>query len=87
MLLSFYFDLIPIALACYVLIKISMLPCKSPIILLSALLAIVFIICQSAWIFSYIQGFELVVSSLDLLWTVFNGLVMILILLIIKEKS
>lgn len=84
---SFYLDLIPVFLAVFVLLRIQILSVKDTVVKLARLSAALLIICQTTWIQSYLRGFDLVASAMDSLWTVFNTVVMILILFVIRQKE
>lgn len=84
---SFYIDIIPVILAVIVLIRIQTLSVKDTVIKLARLSAVLLIICQTTWIQSYLKGFDLVASAMDSLWTVFNTIVMFLILFVIRQKE
>jgi hypothetical protein len=85
MLLSFYFDMIPVLLAVYALYLLSGTQ-SSLINLLSKFSAITLIICQTTWIHSYINKFVMLNTFMDYIWTVFNTLTMLLIVAIAKAN-
>lgn len=85
--LSFYFDMIPVLLAGYVLFRVSKIQKVDWSIQLARLSSVLLILCQTTWIKSYLSGFDLVTRAVDSLWTVFNIVVMLFILTIVKQKE
>lgn len=82
--ISILFDLVPIALAFVAILALR--DCANTTeIKLSRAAAIILIICQSTWMHSYMNDFPVVLSVIDKLWTVFNSLAMILILVIASQ--
>lgn len=77
-------DLIPVILAGIALFRFQQVRHRSPELYLTASIAILLIVCQSSWIFSYILNKPLVTTSVDYLWTLFNSIVMILMIRIIR---
>lgn len=78
---SFILDTIPVILAVIALVKLYQLDVHNITVSLSRISCILLIICQVTWIHSYINHFPLINSLIDNLWTVFNSVVMILILI------
>ena len=78
---SVMFDLIPVFMAGYAL-YILQGTCNSTETVVSKIAAVLLIICQSTWIHAYTNDFPLVQSAMDHLWTVFNSVVMLLVIMI-----
>lgn len=86
MQLSLYFDMIPVILAAYAIYRLSFVR-RTAIVMLSKVAALVLIVCQTTWIHSYLNHFAMITSMMDNLWTVFNTLVMVIILLIARQQE
>lgn len=78
--LSFFLDAIPVALAVYALFKLHTLNDASALSTLSKLTCLLLIVCQLTWIHSYLNQFPLINSLVDNLWTIFNSIVMLVII-------
>jgi hypothetical protein len=78
---------IPIILALYALLKLSMLQRNNIEIILCKILAILMIICQSTWVQIYMTGLSAVLPIIDKFWIGFNILSMVLILLIANRNK
>lgn len=77
---SFLLDAIPVALAVYAIFKLNKLNDISAISTLSKAVCLLLIVCQLTWIHSYLNQFPLINSLVDNLWTIFNSVVMLLII-------
>lgn len=84
--LSFTFDLVPIILAVIAIVMLRDCINTSEIKLARAC-AILLIICQSTWMQSYLIEFSLLNSIVDRIWTIFNSLAMILIVVIATKQT
>ena len=82
---NFFIDLVPVVLAGIGLYQLQLAEIKSPRLYLAAVSAILLIVCQSSWIFSYVIDKPMVTSSIDFLWTLFNACVMCLAILTIRD--
>jgi hypothetical protein len=79
--------MIPVGLACYALVRLYTIKQQSTVIYLCKISSILLILCQMTWIHSYLNGFALVTSFIDNLWSLFNSVVMILVLIITERES
>lgn len=84
--IPFMLDMLPVGLACYALIRLQQVKQATAVIYLAKASSILLIICQFTWIHSYLNGFQLVTSFIDSLWSVFNSVVMILVLLVAEKE-
>lgn len=77
---SFILDIIPVFLALLALKNLYSVDQQHVILYLARAVCILLIVCQLTWIHSYLNNFPLINSLIDNLWTVFNSVVMILVL-------
>lgn len=79
---SFILDTIPVILALWALKGLYGVDQQIGMLYIARTACVLLIICQLTWIHSYLNHFPLINSLIDNLWTVFNSVVMILILLL-----
>ncbi len=84
---KFLLDMLPVGLACYALIKLYKVKHNSLLIVLSKSSAVLLIICQLSWIHSYLNHFSLVTSFFDNVWSIFNSIVMLMVLVVAEKES
>lgn len=83
---AFVLDMLPVGLACFALLRLTKVKKQSLITMLAKASSVLLLICQFTWIHSYLNGFNLVTSFMDSLWSVFNSVVMTLILLVTERE-
>lgn len=83
---SFLLDIVPLVLAIYALLRLYTVTKQTVVVFLARVISVLLILCQVTWIHSYLNHFELVTSFIDSLWSVFNAVVMILILVVTEQE-
>jgi len=76
---SFILDTIPVFLALVALKGLYGVNQQHKILYLARTACVLLIICQITWIHSYLNNFAMINSLVDNLWTVFNSIVMVMI--------
>lgn len=84
---TFYIDFIPVVLAVYALIKMQSTKVVDTLTRLGQFAALLLIVAQTTWIQSYLKGFDLVTSAVDGIWTIFNAVVMLIVIMIANRKD
>jgi hypothetical protein len=84
--LSFSLDVIPVVLAIVALQRLYTLDKMTTTLQLARASCIMLVLCQLTWIHSYLMHFPLINSLVDNIWAIFNSIVMIMILSIVKQN-
>ncbi len=82
MLVNVILDSLPILIAIYALLNMSRINTNNSEIIISKIICILMIICQSIWIQSYVSGFNIVIPLVNKLWDLFNILTMFLVIML-----
>lgn len=84
--ISILLDFIPMGMAIYAILKLQTSKSNSETtIAMSA--AILLLVCQSTWMHSYLNGFDMVTSIMDKLWSIFNSVCMILVIIVANRNQ
>ena len=84
---TFYVDMIPIGLAVYVLFKIQSAKVIDITLRLAQFSAILLLLAQLTWIKSYLNGFYNLNLFADFIWTIFNAVVMVVMILVATRRN
>lgn len=85
--LSFSLDLIPVVLAIVALQRLYTVSAVTTTLQLARASCIMLVLCQLTWIHSYLMHFPLINSLVDNIWALFNSIVMLMILSLVRQHN